>query len=999
MEASHTHIKRGAIWRKWDLHIHPPEISDNGNYKSFIKNLGKSDAEVIGINDYCSIDGYKKILAEGGVPDKVIFPVVELRMNNVIANRKSKTPTDSGVRINFHLIFDNQPDLLEKIDNWLNSLDCYDQSGTITQLGVIIKSQIDKLTFDFENTIKSLNKYGLRDKVLIWLPYDEYGGIDDINPNDNFFKLSLIKKSDVIGSSTDSQIAFFKWQDKKFSRSEYQKWFDRPMPCIKGSDSHKVDYPFGKLLDRDSNPCERYCWIKADTTFEGLKQILAEPDRVFIGEKPTSLLRVAANPTKYISELKIDKTSESTLDEIWFEKLPSIPLNSELVAIIGNKGNGKSALADIIGLAGNTRNNDGFSFLTQEKFRKKRPNRSESYETSIKWCNGLIDGPTPLSINPDSSFSEKVKYIPQSYLETLCTETDEIKFSEELKKVIFSHVDESERLGKHSLDELISYKSEEIGKRIQALVNKLAQENKEIVSLESKSKPEYRSKIENGLKLKKEEHSAHKRNKPLKAKEPKKDQSIRVEQKQTSEELAKIKTLQQEIESRFQEKRKIRKDLALKLANLQKFEQSLSNFKEQFDSFKEQYEEELTQYNIQFDKIIKLKIGKKIIEENISDAKKGIQSIDKDLNSELEGTLAYTHFQNANKIKVLQGKLDAPTRKFQEYQDKLKIWNEREKEIIGTNDKQGSIKFYEEIIKYLDEDLNSDIVAKRKGRKEIVKLIFLEKAKIVELYKDLYRPVTQFITEYGELMKDYKINLDVSIQLDDFKQRFFGFISRGARGSFIGTEEGHIVLDQITDGVNFNSEQETLNFIDDILDHLEHDKRNDNSEERTVSDQLRQGNGTNNFYDFLFSLDYLRPNYKLKLGEKNISELSPGERGALLLIFYLLLDKQDIPLVIDQPEENLDNQSVYKILVKFIKEAKKKRQIIIVTHNPNLAVVCDAEQVICVKIEKENQNEVTLISGSIEDPLLNSKIVEILEGTFPAFDNRTKKYLRPTGAS
>jgi len=111
-----------------------------------------------------------------------------------------------------------------------------------------------------------------------------------------------------------------------------------------------------------------------------------------------------------------------------------------------------------------------------------------------------------------------------------------------------------------------------------------------------------------------------------------------------------------------------------------------------------------------------------------------------------------------------------------------------------------------------------------------------------------------------------------------------------------------------------------------------------------------------------------------------------------LLIFYLFLDKQDIPLIIDQPEENLDNQSVYGILVKFIKEAKKKRQIIIITHNPNIAVVCDAEQIIRVKIEKENKNKVSFISGAIENPTINEKIIEILEGTFPAFDNRTAKY-------
>ena len=91
-----------------------------------------------------------------------------------------------------------------------------------------------------------------------------------------------------------------------------------------------------------------------------------------------------------------------------------------------------------------------------------------------------------------------------------------------------------------------------------------------------------------------------------------------------------------------------------------------------------------------------------------------------------------------------------------------------------------------------------------------------------------------------------------------------------------------------------------------------------------------------------------------------MEQLSPGEKGALLLVFYLLIDTDDTPLVIDQPEDNLDNQSVFKVLTHFIRFAKTRRQIIIVTHNPNLAVGADAEQIIFVKIVK---NKLTSRSG------------------------------------
>lgn len=105
------------------------------------------------------------------------------------------------------------------------------------------------------------------------------------------------------------------------------------------------------------------------------------------------------------------------------------------------------------------------------------------------------------------------------------------------------------------------------------------------------------------------------------------------------------------------------------------------------------------------------------------------------------------------------------------------------------------------------------------------------------------------------------------------------------------------------------------------------------------------------------------------------------------------MDQNDIPLVIDQPEENLDNQTVFKTLVPSIKDAKKRRQIVIVTHNPNLAVVCDAEQVVYSEINKSNGNEVVYLSGSIEELVINRKILDVLEGTRPAFDKRDAKYL------
>lgn len=189
-----------------------------------------------------------------------------------------------------------------------------------------------------------------------------------------------------------------------------------------------------------------------------------------------------------------------------------------------------------------------------------------------------------------------------------------------------------------------------------------------------------------------------------------------------------------------------------------------------------------------------------------------------------------------------------------------------------------------------------------------------------------------------------------------------------------------------------NESIQMLSFVSELVCALEFDLRDGYGFDRKVVDEQVLQARTDALYDYIFSLDYVKPYYKLKLDNKELAELSPGEKGALLLIFYLILDRGDIPLVIDQPEDNLDNQSVYKILVPFIDEARSRRQIVIVTHNPNLAVVCDSEQIISVAIDKMNGNMFTFASGSLENAEINRRVVEVLEGTMPAFNNRDMKY-------
>ena len=110
---------------------------------------------------------------------------------------------------------------------------------------------------------------------------------------------------------------------------------------------------------------------------------------------------------------------------------------------------------------------------------------------------------------------------------------------------------------------------------------------------------------------------------------------------------------------------------------------------------------------------------------------------------------------------------------------------------------------------------------------------------------------------------------------------------------------------------------------------------------------------------------------------------------------FLKLDDSKKPLLIDQPEDNLDNKSVFKDLVDDLKAVKKKRQIIIATHNPNLVINTDSEQVIVAKYEESEDDEkprITYISGALEDKSIKEYVCDILEGGDIAFMKRERRY-------
>ncbi|MEW6614198.1 MAG: TrlF family AAA-like ATPase [Thermodesulfobacteriota bacterium] len=125
------------------------------------------------------------------------------------------------------------------------------------------------------------------------------------------------------------------------------------------------------------------------------------------------------------------------------------------------------------------------------------------------------------------------------------------------------------------------------------------------------------------------------------------------------------------------------------------------------------------------------------------------------------------------------------------------------------------------------------------------------------------------------------------------------------------------------------------------------------------------------------------------LNDRPVSELSPGQRSSAMLPLIAL--SETTPLVIDQPEDNLDNKLIGKVLTDILAALKERRQIIVCTHNPNIVVSGDAEQVIVLNAISDRKAEV-LRHGSIDNDDIVRAVIEIMEGGAEAFRVRRQRY-------
>lgn len=1002
-----TKYNRGSEWRKWDLHIHTPKSIENkygsdsdsiwDKYINALERLPK-EVSVIGITDYYFIDGYEKVMSykQNGRLRNIdkIFPILEFRIDTFGSGNENKLQ-----KINLHILFDlNEDDIKNEIEKvrsrfiGLIPITRLDRHKTImlsrenlAREGGTLKTGFSDLIPPTDKVLELVDSPEWRDKTFLFLGYKEWSNLEKNN------QLKPLKE-DLYGRVG----AFFSSNYQTINDS--QKWLNEfgKKKLIHSLDIHDFNVldtaeinDEGEYLDSKKYCC--YTWIKADPTFAGLKQILNEPDRVLVQERPDLLQRIETNPLKFIKNILIEKDpSTSAIDEIWYNHI-SIDVNPGLVAIIGNKGSGKSAITDIIGLCANS-HNDNWSFLTKAKFRMPKPyNRSSYFKATLSWYNDS-ESTKKLDEDIDENMPERVKYIPQNFLENLCTTEDEKEFEKEMKSIIFQYLPDDQKFGKQSIDEIVEYLSVEINKRETEIKQKIIQQNEVIINLEEKKNPNYEAKLQNALDLKKDELLNLEKTKPIKVEKP--DHSDNEVEKSKQEEITNIQNQITKLEQQIE-------DAKIKLNNLSKQIQDLTTLKDALDRLKLSFDNSIKEYNDVFERnglivndIIKIEYNQQIIDKKISSLRSEKDNIAGQLDPEFNEGLLAKKLALEKTLLEKEDKLSEPERLYQKYLQDLKNWEDKVNSIKGSDDASDTISYYEKELKYVREKLDTDIETEETKRNDFINELIENKRKVLDTYTSLYKPISQFIDSYKEDLKSYPMALDAAFIFDNnMDELFFSIVNQQVSGSFNGKEQGSIRLKELCDSIELSNNQLILDFTHKLNQMLAEDHRDGfNNEKRNVETQLKKGHTKLELYNFIYCLDYIKPLFQLKLSDKILSALSPGERGALLLLFYLFIDMDDKPLIIDQPEENLDNESVYDYLVTFIKKAKTKRQIIIVTHNPNLAVVCDADQIIKMDIDKKNKNTVSFVSGAIENPQINKCIINILEGTYPAFHNRDSKY-------
>ncbi|MDA8120131.1 MAG: AAA family ATPase, partial [Gammaproteobacteria bacterium] len=512
----------------------------------------------------------------------------------------------------------------------------------------------------------------------------------------------------------------------------------------------------------------------------------------------------------------------------------------------------------------------------------------------------------------------------------------------------------------------------------------LASANASIVRIEEQLQPIELKKLTDLLLLKGKQIEEHDKLKPVEVAAP--TEALSPEQKQAAEGLA---ASSQQIEAA--KKRTL--EIAGETTELAKRQKAIANIREQlrllqrtFDQAQNTVSDDLKLLGFAWSDLAAIDIKTSALDKRSSELTTKQGELKTESEQLAENLKTHTETQQG-----FTAKLNAPQQQFESYQRQLAEWNRKRDELIGSPTEPESKVGLEtriEQIKALPDQLK-ELEAKRLQLSgEIFDTLDAQRRARAELFK----PVQDLIQKNGLIREDYRLQFQATLaaSADAIADQLFALIKQ-TWGDFRGQDEALSTIRKLFDSHDLNTRDGALAFVGTLQAKVL-DAAKASGAPVGIFNLVKKGQSAAAVYDLIFGLNFLEPRYSLLFQDTQIEQLSPGQRGALLLIFYLLVDKGKTPIILDQPEENLDNETVFRLLVPVLSEAKKQRQIIMVTHNPNLAVVCDAEQIIHARFDRASDSTIAYSSGSIENTGLNDAVVTVLEGTKPAFENRSGKY-------
>jgi energy-coupling factor transporter ATP-binding protein EcfA2 len=972
-------FESGSHWRRWNPHLHAPgtlindQFADDWEgYLTAIENAAPT-VEALGVTDYLSIECYKAVRAkkaEGRLPNvKLIFPNVEFRMT---------VETDKVRGINLHLLFcPDDADHVERIERALSAL-TFEYKGSpyrcnLAELGLLGEAHHNGAIHgiaargvganQFKVTLDQFRKMVRNDKwvaenCLVAVASSNNDGTAGLRHDASFAALrqEIESFAHIIFSSNAKTREFWLGRSASDDLKSLEEKYGGRKPCLHGCDAHTV----AKTCKPIDN---RYCWIKGDPSFESLRQGLLEPDeRVWIGEyAPTRhdasqcIAQVATHKTPWISNAHV-------------------PLNSGLVAIIGSRGSGKTALADILAIGSS--DTSPIQLPTSFIHRASNPtNHIGEAVIDLHWGDGTTLARWMNKPTKDAG-PEMVRYLSQQFVEKLCSAAGlAVELRREIERVIFDSTDHSDRCDAGTFEELAAIHLNPIRRNRQvaqeAIKNTSAQVNAE-EALHARIPTITREQTERAARIEK----------------------IIVEMKQLiptdkgahATALATLETALTKMNGVIERlnRSKLRvEDLRKEVENTRKMvaPQALQKLKESFADAGLS-EEQWKSFEMVFEGDV----------DRILDTRNAV--ILEQVKAITDGTGVLVDITTEPPDKWPQKTLTAERdkAKIQVGLDGQKQLRYNQLQVQLSAETKAQEKSTEELTNANGADARRlALVERRKKLYVEVFQSFLDEKQVLE---SLYAPLQETLKGATGSLKRLRLSVSREIDLPKWIQAGEQLLDlrrdSDLRGhGALGTHVEGLLTPAWQTGTAEEVGEAMQKFIKQIYPEIQ------KAMPPTVTTDKKAA-WFQQVATWFYSTEHIEMRYSITYDGVAIEQLSPGTRGIVLLLLYLVIDSQDRrPLVIDQPEENLDPKSVFEELVPHFRNARKRRQVIIVTHNANLVVNTDADQVIVASSEPNASGglpTVTYRCGSLENSKIRSLVCEILEGGEQAFLDRERRY-------